>query len=87
MAAAFFHPDSDAVRFWVAVGEVLVGASVGRRTLHHRFCPTALDDDPLQTYQRFAAEIDAAVRRRVGEGALEPVMLREFDLRSIVASA
>ncbi len=85
MAPAFFHADTDAVRFWVAVGEVSVGASVSRCTLHHRYCPSALDDDPLQTYQRFAAEIDTAVRRRVGEGALEPVMLREYDLRKVEA--
>jgi len=78
---AYFHPDSEAVRFWVCHGDALVGASVSRRALHYRFRPEAVDDDPLETYQRFAALINAAVLRRVAEGALEPVMLREFDLR------
>jgi hypothetical protein len=78
---AYFHADSEAVRFWVCHGDALVGASVSRRTLHYRFRPEAADDDPLETYQRFVEAIHAAVLRRVAEGALEPVMLREFDLR------
>jgi len=78
---AYFHPDTEAVRFWVSHGNALVGASISRRTLHYRFRPEAVDDDALETYQRFAETINAAVLRRVAEGALEPVMLREFDLR------
>ena len=35
---------------------------------------------PLETYALDAAEIDAAVRKRVAGGAREPVMLRDFDL-------
>ena len=34
----------------------------------------------LATYLANAAEIDAAVRRRVAAGSIEPVMLREHDL-------
>jgi len=80
-ASPYFHSDSDSVRFTVVIGEVRVGASVGRLALHHRFCPAMSDDDALQTYLRHASDIDEAVRRRIAEGAREPVMLREFDLR------
>lgn len=77
----FFHADSQAVRFWVPVGAVLVGASIAKSVLHHRFQTPASDEEPLQTYLSHAAEIDAAVRRRVVQGSIEPVMVREFDLR------
>ena len=39
------------------------------------------DDDPLETYKAHAQDINDAVRRRVAQGSLEPVMVREFDLR------
>jgi hypothetical protein len=78
----FFHEPSDAVRFWVPVGDKLVGASVGRNTLHYRYQPGKTDDEPLATYTANAAEIDAAVQRRVAAGSIEPVMLREYDLRA-----
>ena len=38
-------------------------------------------DQPLATYQAHSAALHAAVRRRVAGGSIEPVMLREFDLR------
>ena len=79
---ALFHPDSDSVRFWVLVDGKPVGASVRREVLHYTFRPGERDDDPLETYQRHAHAIDAAVRRRVAQGSIEPVMLREFDLRA-----
>ena len=79
-AAPFFHPESQEVRFCVAVGATSVGASIGKATLHYRFCPDARNDDPLQTFTAHAGEIEAAVRRRVGAGSLQPVMLREHDL-------
>jgi hypothetical protein len=78
----YFHDDSASVRFWVQVDNVLVGASIGKAALHYRFQPHAKDDDPLATYTANAAEIDAAVRRRVAQGSIEPVMLREFDVRA-----
>jgi hypothetical protein len=78
---AFFHAESDSVRFWVEVDGVDIGAIISRRTLHFRFRPGAQDDDPMDTYNAFAADIAAAVLRRVAQGSIEPVMLREFDLR------
>ena len=81
MSQAFFHAPSDAVRFWVQIDDKLVGATIGRNTLHYRFQPNKTDDQPLATYMANAAEIEAAVRRRVATGSIEPVMLREYDLR------
>lgn len=76
-----FHDPSGSVRFWVLIDGALIGASITRETLHYRFRPMDRDDDPIETYKTFASDIDDAVRRRVGQGSREPVMLREFDLR------
>jgi hypothetical protein len=80
--ASFFHADSDSVRFWVKVEHGWMGATVSRRTLHHRFRPGARDDDPLETHRSHLDELEAAVRKRVAGGSIEPVMIREFDLRT-----
>ncbi len=77
----FFHPESGTVRFWVQVDDRLVGASIGTAAWHYRSSPQTADDDPLATYTRTAAAIDAAVRRRVATGSREPVMLRDWDVR------
>ncbi len=76
-----FHEASGAVRFWVMVEGELVGASISRETLHYRYRPNAQGEDPMETYTAHAQDIDAAVRRRVAGGSIEPVMVREFDLR------
>jgi hypothetical protein len=78
----FFHEDSGTVRFWVLVDGNPLGASVSREALHHRYRPTAQGDDPMETYLANAADIEAAVRRRLAQGSREPVMLREYDLRA-----
>jgi hypothetical protein len=78
--APFFHAISGTVRFWVLVDDLLVGASIGKETLHYRYKPQMNDDDALSTYLQHSAEIDAAVRRRVATGSREPVMLRDFDM-------
>jgi hypothetical protein len=78
---AFFHNDSGAVRFWVPIDGQLIGASISRETLHRRFRPTAPGADPMETFTSHASDIQAAVERRVAQGSIEPVMLREFDLR------
>ena len=80
----FFHEPSDSVRFFTLIDEVSVGASISRATLHHRFRPDAKGEveDPMETFRANAQVIEAAVRRRVAQGSIEPVMLREFDLRS-----
>jgi hypothetical protein len=79
--APYLHTESDSVRFWVLIGEEWVGATISRRALHHRFRPNAIDEDPMHTYRTFQDDIHGAVRRRVAAGSLEPVMLREYDLR------
>lgn len=86
--APYFHADSGAVRFWVTVPGVeggiadasVVGASISKEVLHYRYQPQGHGEDPLETYRAHAAEIEAAVRRRVARGSIEPVMLRESDL-------
>lgn len=81
LQAAFFHEESRAVRFWVDIDGVPMGAIISERTLHHGLRPGAKDDAPLDTYRSFERDIHAAVRRRVAQGSIEPVMLRESDLR------
>ena len=85
LQTAFFHEDSQSVRFWVHVQGQAVGASIRRETLHYRFRPDATGEDPLETYRTYTIPIDEAVRRRVALGSIEPVMLREFDLREAIA--
>jgi hypothetical protein len=83
--SAMFHEESGTVRFWVQIEDHFVGASVSSHALHYRYRPTAQGDDPLETYRAHAQDIDAAVRSRVAKGSIEPVMLREFDLRPVAA--
>lgn len=80
--APFFHESSGTVRFWVEVEGKLMGASVGKEVLHHRFRPGTQGDDPVETFRNHCAAIEVAVRKRVAQGSIEPVMLREFDLRA-----
>ena len=77
----FFHEASGTVRFWVLVDGQLLGASVSREALHHRYRPGAQAEDPLDTWRDNLTHIEAAVRRRAAQGSIEPVMLREYDLR------
>lgn len=78
--APFFHDASGTVRFSVTVEGKNVDASIGRETLRY-FYRTGEDADPLHTFGLHVEEIDAAVRRRLAQGSMEPVMLRENDLR------
>ena len=78
---SYFHEASGTVRFWVLVDGQDKGSSVSREALHHRYKPAGRNEDPMETFQENQAEIEAAARRRFSEGALEPVMLREHDLR------
>ncbi len=79
----FFHEPSGTVRFWVQVDSELIGASIGKETLHYHYRPSAQDDNPLETFNSHVRQIEAAVRRRVAQGSIEPVMLREHDLRAV----
>jgi len=77
---SFFHEGSGTVRFWVPLGQVLVGAMVKKETLHYRYHALQTNDDPMETYRENTAEIHEAVRRRLASGSLEPVMLRDADI-------
>lgn len=87
MTAPFFDPATGTVRFWVMVGEKPIAACIYRETLQLHFSPDTRDEEPLQTYLRFAHCIDAVVRSRAAQGAAEPVMLRNYDLRSRTGTA
>ncbi len=77
----YFHADSNAVRFSVAIDAgTRIGASIGTRTLHYRFRTEVNETNALSIYEAHRDEIDAAVRRRVATGSIEPVMVREHDL-------
>jgi hypothetical protein len=77
----YFHEASGTVRFWVLVDGQHKGGSVSSQALHYRYKPAGRNEDPMETFEDNRAEIEAAARRRFAEGALEPVMLREHDLR------
>jgi hypothetical protein len=79
---AFFHEESACVRFWVQIGAGYVGASISRSVLHYHYCPGVQGEDPLKTYIAHAEAIGEVVRSRVARGSIEPVMVREHDLRT-----
>jgi hypothetical protein len=78
----YLHEPSGTIRFFTDIDGTVVGASISLQTLHHRFRPDGTGEDPMETYRVNRAPIAAAVRRRVAAGSLEPVMLREYDLRA-----
>ena len=79
--AAFFHEPSGAVRFWVAADDgSFTGASISKETLHYRFKADVSGVNAVAVYTAHRVEIDAAVRRRIARGSIEPVMLREADV-------
>ena len=78
----YFDDPSGTVRFFVDVDGTRVRASVSRESLHYRYRPDARGEDPLQTFEANAAAIEFAVRRRLAQGSLDPVLLREADLRT-----
>ena len=78
---AHFHDESGAVRFWVPAAGGYVGASISRATLHYGFRSEVNAGNALATYMAHREAIDAAVRRRIEQGSIEPVMLREVDLK------
>ena len=81
LPVAYFHQDSGAVRLWVLDGTGSpVGAILRKEILHHRFRGDIGGADALEVYQAHRGEIEAAVRRRIAGGSIEPVLLREADL-------
>lgn len=81
LPSPWLHPDSGAVRFWVALPEgKAVGAILSKQVLQYRFNAQSDGSDAVATYEANRGEIDAAVVGRVNAGSIEPVMLRENDL-------
>jgi hypothetical protein len=76
-----FHQDSGAVRFWVATPEgPPIGAILSKQVLQYRFDAQPDGSDAVAMYEANRGDIDAAVLRRMTNGSIEPVMLRENDL-------
>ena len=81
LPAAFMHDESGVIRFWVLTESgQQVGATISKQTLHYSFGADLGGSDALATYAANREVIDAAVRRRVAAGSIEPVMLRERDV-------
>lgn len=81
LPSPFFHQDSQALRFWVQVpGAAPIGAMLTKQLLHYRFEAKPDGSDAVALYEKHRSDIDAAVLRRVADGSIEPVMLREHDL-------
>lgn len=77
----FFHDASGAVRFWVRAEDgSFVGATIAQETLRYHFRAGMSGDEALAAYVVHQAPIDAAVRRRIAKGSIEPVMLRDADV-------
>jgi hypothetical protein len=75
-----FDLASGALRFWVDVDGKAVGASMSKQALHYRLLGDASGSDAVAVYHAHRAELEAAVRRRLAAGSLEPILLREADL-------
>jgi hypothetical protein len=82
----FYHLPSGTVRFWVLVDGQFVGCSIRREVLHYRYHATQTDDDAMATYAANLADLHDAVRHRVAKGSIEPVMLREADIKAMPRS-
>lgn len=79
----YLHDASGDVRFWVLLDDgASIGASISMQALHYRYRASLDGADAVATYTAHRGDIDAAVRRRFAAGSLEPVMLREHDLKA-----
>jgi hypothetical protein len=58
-----------------------VGAIVRKELLHYGFGGRFDGGDALLTYGAHRMVIEAAILRRVAGGSIEPVLLREADLK------
>jgi hypothetical protein len=81
--AAFFHLESGKLRFWVSQDDgSSIGATISKETLHYRFGGAVDGENALAIYEAHRTQIDEAVRKRRAAGSLEPIMLREFDVKA-----
>jgi hypothetical protein len=81
LPSPWFHADSGALRFWVALPDgQLMGAVLSARLLQFLYQAHPDGSDAIAVYESNRGAIDAAVLRRAAAGSLEPVMLRENDL-------
>jgi hypothetical protein len=80
---AFFHLESGRLRFWVRQEDgSMVGATISKETLRYCFGGAVDGEDAPAIYQAHRTQIDAAVRKCRTAGALEPIMLRDFHVKT-----
>jgi hypothetical protein len=76
----FVHEETGAVRFWVRAPDGdAVGAMLRKEVMHYRFGAALSGVDAMKTFEHHRGAIDAAVLRRIADGSIEPVILREAD--------
>jgi len=75
----YLHEASDCVRFQVPVSGGVRSASVNRQALKNSFKSADPLADLLSIYYVHEPAIHQTVLRRLAQGALEPVMLRESN--------
>lgn len=77
----YFDLGTGRFRFWVTLDDGRpFGATISKETLHYRFHGQQDGSDALAIYRMNRQCIDAAVKRRAGTGAREPVVLRDPDV-------
>jgi hypothetical protein len=77
----YLHTESEGVRFWVATANAQsVGAILSKQVLRYRFGARPDGGDALAIYHANRGDIEAAVRRRIASGSIEPIILRESDV-------
>lgn len=83
----YFDLGTGRLRFWVTLDDGRAfGATISKETLHYRFRGQQDGSDALAIYQVNRPCIDAAVKRRAGTGAREPVVLRDPDVSDRIPS-
>jgi hypothetical protein len=77
---AYFDDAAGVVYLWVRTAAgIPMGAMLRKEVLHFRFGAALSGVDALKTYQHHRAEVEATVLRRITDGSIEPVILRESD--------
>lgn len=78
MVECRFDDSADAACFCVRIDDALVHASIGASVLRSHYG----DGSPAMTlFERHATALVEAVRDRVSGGSIEPIVLREYDLK------
>lgn len=75
----YLDEPSGSVRFQVSLNGILCNASINQQALLHSFKAMSGTSDLLDIYNHHTQKIHEAALRRLAQGALAPVMLRECN--------